>query len=277
MSWKLAIGSTAKIQRNESINRYLGRMRTMATYVWKEFKNEIQKKNTNSAWTKKERIQIAAMAMNQSHEKLRHFVTGWKWWGEKMLSCRSLRRRCRLSCGFISIDCISFGSHFIRSLSNINHQNNLKHFQSDQSWSKCLPFLCETLWSEAFDSWFRAYEICPRCQKMNEDFLRESERESERKYRWRHIHRFEEFHIIRLEPCSSSGAHFWHFALHSVVRLKYTHTYTSFSFVLFPFALQKNTEKNRPPEMENEQVFLFLCWLLSFLCNISYALNITFT
>lgn len=46
MSWKLAIGSTAKIQRNESINRYLGRMKTMATYVWKEFQNEMQKNST---------------------------------------------------------------------------------------------------------------------------------------------------------------------------------------------------------------------------------------
>lgn len=184
------------------------------------------------------------MAMNQSHEKLRHFVNG-KQWGVKMLSFLFLYI-------WVYIHSVGFGLDWLRYKS----PNNSRHFQSDQREVDKNVFGRQC---EEFDSWFHAYEICPRCQIWT---LRLENKISMATYSsFRGIP-----YNSSITVCTStvvctfdiSTAFDW---------FRWNEIHTSYSFVLFPFASL----------YVHVYEILILTWPLSFLWNVPCALNITFT
>lgn len=118
-----------------------------------------------------------------------------------------------------------------------------------RNWSKCF-------WTQKWS--IRQLILCIwNLPPMSNDKYKES---IETKYRWRHIHCFEESHISRLEPCSSFGAHFWHLhSIRSFVEMIYTYRLR----LIFFF---KRSTQNIYTCMK-KRGFLFFSWQLSFLCN----------
>lgn len=203
--------------------------------------------------------------MNQSHEKLRHFVTGKQW--EEKIPCR------------LRVDL--YPSIVVRSYWQFVQYKSPKTIQSiskvtkKRSWSKCFRMI---KWS------IRQLVSCMQ------NALPSMSKYDERSNCWNEISMatYSSFRRIFIYSTSRTvlNAHplvrtfdiCTAFSLLSTWRIYLLiHIYEQCIYIVFSFSHSFYIKRNTFTRKKRAANPFFLSWLLSFLCNFRYALNITFT